>query len=263
MITVTRTGTGAALAADLRDLTSRRVATVTAIALTKATKAAQADIIKAMPGVFAGGATPYTLNSTRVETATRDKLQARVAVKDRSSNNGTLPEDYLLPQVFGGARKEKRMERNLRFGGILQAGQRAVLGRDTPATLVDAYGNLKRGEIQRILTAVRASFDRYQNRSTSARSRRNAANAPYFVQGLPRGRFSGGEYRVKPGTVQPGVYRRVGPAKQRKVVPVLVFVSKAPTYNRRLDFEGIARAAALREFEPEFVRLLAQPRAGA
>ena len=203
-------------------------------ALTQTAKSAQKSIISAMGSTFKGGATRYTLNSTRIEPASPEKLQARVAVKDRTYNNGTLPEDYLFPQVYGGLRKEKRFERAMRYAGLLQGRERAVLGKDAPANMVDSFGNLKAGEIQRILTATRSAFDPYQNKSASRRSKKNAKNAPYFAARLGKTR---------------GIWRRTGPGE---VLPILVFITKPPTYRAALDFEDIARQTAEREFASSF-----------
>lgn len=255
MYSVRKSPTSARNAAvEMRSLVGDTVPLVTAKALTFTVQRAQADIKAEMPRVFDRGATPYTLNATRIETATPSNLVARVAVKDRSSNNGTLPEDYLLPQVDGGRRKEKRFERNLRYAGVLAPGQRAVLGRSVPGNLLTPQGNLKRGEIQRILTATRTAFDPAQRKSGSGRSRKNARNAPYFVGGLDRVSIVGGEVSVKKGAMAPGVYRR---EPGGGIVPVLVFVRKPPSYRPRLDFEGIARRTAEREFTRTFQRLLA------
>jgi hypothetical protein len=238
MYSVTRTGpTARAVGVELRALTRGALPTAAAKALTFTAQKAQKAILAEMPKVFKGGATRYTLNSTRIDPATVDDLSARVAVKDRSSNNGTLPEDYLLPQVFGGPRKEKRFERAMRYAGLLQGRERAVLGDGAP---IDKYGNLKAGEIQRILTATRSAFDPYQNKSSSARSKRNAKKAPYFAARIGK---------------TWGVWKRIG--AEGEIEPILIFVTKQPTYTRRLDFEGIARATAQREFEPTFRRLLA------
>lgn len=235
MFTVTRTGRAADIAAEIRAVASTRVPLATAKALTFTAQRAQQAIKDEMPLVFAGGATRYTVNSTRIEPAAADKLAARVAVKDRTSRNGTLPEDYLFPQVYGGLRKEKRFERAMRYAGLLQGNERAVLGEGAP---VDSFGNLKRGEIQRILTATRSAFDPYQRKSTSRRSRRNAKKAPYFAARIGR---------------QWGVWKRIS---RGEIEPILVFVTKQPRYRQRLDFEGIARQVAEREFEATFVRLL-------
>jgi hypothetical protein len=255
MYSVSKSATSARNAAvEMRSLVGSTVPLVTAKALTFTAQRAQADIKAEMPRVFQGGATPYTLNSTRIETATATNLVARVAVKDRSSNNGTLPEDYLLPQVDGGRRKEKRFERNMRYAGVLAAGRRAVLGRSVPSNLLTPQGNLKRGEMQRILTATRTAFDPAQRKTASKRSKKSARNAPYFVGGLDRVSIVGGELAVKKGAMAPGVYRR---QPGGGIVPVLVFVRKAPTYRPRLDFTGIAQRTAEREFARTFQRLLA------
>lgn len=237
MFTVTRPSRSAStVAAEIRALTATTVPQVVAKALTFTVQKAQSAVVGQMPKVFAGGATRYTLQATRIEPATAQDLSARLAVKDRTSNNGTLPEDFLFPQVFGGARKEKRFERAMRYAGLLQGRERVVLGEYAP---VDSYGNLKRGEIQRILTATRSSFDPYQNKTASAKSKRNAKKAPYFAARIGR---------------TWGVWKR---DTRSEVVPILIFVTKPPTYRPRLDFEGIARATAQREFEPTFRRLLA------
>jgi hypothetical protein len=255
MYTVIRPNrTAADLAADVRSVVRDQVPKITAKALTFTAQKAQADIVAAMPRVFEGGASAYTRNSTRIEPATVATLSARVAVKDRTTNNGTLPEDYLFPEVFGGARKEKRFERAMRYAGVLQPGTFTVLGRDVPRSLLDAQGNLKGSELARLMSATRTSFDGTQRKTGSARSRRNQRNAPYFVGGLDDVRLVGGEVNVRKGRMQPGVYRREG---RGKILPVLIFVKKRPTYRTRLDFDGIAQATAQREFEPTFRRLLA------
>lgn len=238
MYTVSRSTRSASTAAvELRALVGQAVPTVVAKALTFTVQKAQSALVAEMSSLFKGGATPYTLKSTRIETATAQDLSARVAVKDRTTSNGTLPEDYLFPQVFGGPRKEKRFERAMRYAGLLQGRERAVLGDGAP---LDSFGNLKKGEIQRVLTATRSAFEPGQRKTGSAKSKRNAKKAPYFAA------------RIGPTW---GVWKRIG--KQGEIEPILIFVTKQPAYTKRLDFEGIARATAAREFEPTFRRLLA------
>lgn len=237
MYFVTRTGPSARdVGVELRALVRVEQPRVMAKALTFTAQRGQKDLQAEMPKVFAGSATRYTLNSTRIVPAKADSLVARVAVKDQTTNNGTVPEDYLFPQVFGGPRKEKRFERAMRYAGLLQGGERAVLGQGAQ---VDSFGNLKRGEIQRVLTATRSAFDPYQRKTDSRRSRRNAKKAPYFAA------------RIN-GTW--GVWKRIG--TEGEIEPVLIFVTKQPTYRRRLDFEGIVRRTAEREFPAIFARLL-------
>lgn len=248
MLTINRsTPAVAAALAELRALPEQLVPLVTAKALTFAVQRAQAEVVQRMRTAF-DRPTAYTLNSTRIVPAKPDALTARVAVKDRTSNNGTLPEDYLFPQVNAGPRKVKRFERNMRYAGVLAPNGYAVLGQYVPT---DAAGNLPRGEMQRILTATRTTFDPAQRRTNSRRSRRNAQAAPYFVAGLDAISIVGGELvRSRRSKLQPGIYKRVG----RGVLPVLIFTKGAPSYRQRLPFEAIAREAAEREMPAAFQR---------
>lgn len=232
MLTISRQGAVARIIQEIRDIPARVVPLAASTGLTRSAQAAQKAIVQRLPQVF-DRPTAYTLNSTFIRAATAKTLEARVAVKDAARNNGTLPEDYLLPAVLGGGRKEKRFERAMRYAGILQRGERAVLGQAAP---LDGSGNLRRGEIQRILTATRSAFDPYQRKTDSRRSRKNARNAPYFAGRVGRGR---GPW---------GVWRREG----RALRPVLIFVRKLPQYRARLDFEGIAEAAARETFPAAF-----------
>lgn len=245
-LTATRSGRLDAAVAQLRDIPARVIPYAASTALNRVGSSARKDIQAEMPRVF-DRPNAYTVNSIRVVPAKVENLTVRIAVKDDATNNGTRPEDYLLPNVFGGGRKEKRFERNLRYAGILREGWRAV---PAVGARLDAFGNLARGEIQRILTAVKASFDPNQNRTTSARSRRNARRAQYFVGGLDRVSIVGGEQRVTRGTLPPGIYMRDG----RGVKPVLIFVQKQPQYRARLPFERIVEQRADRDFRTEFAR---------
>lgn len=251
MLTRTRTGpTASSIAAEMRLVVASRVPLITAKALTFTAQKAQKSIIEAMPRVFEGGATRYTLGATRIERATVDNLQARVAIKNDSAVAGNIPENYLFPQVFGGPRREKRFERSMRYAGLLASGARAIL---STAADVDQFGNFKRGELQRILTATRSAFDPFQRKTSSARSRRNARKAPYFAVGEGRVTIAGGELVRKKESLPAGIYRREG---KRGIKPVFLFVRKQPTYKPRLDFTGLARATVKREFSATFLRLL-------
>lgn len=226
MLTVKRSGSGAAIARDMRDLVDRRAPLALAKTLTFVTQKAQRAIVDTMPKVFQGGASRYTLNSTRIEPATVDKLMARVAVKDRTTNGGIVPENFLFPSVRGGGRREKRFEKALRLEGLLQAGERALPG---AAATLDAQGNFKVSELRKLLRAVRGN-----------------KRGDVFV-GRPGG--AKGER---------GIYRRKGRQSDgtKTVEPLLIFTTRQPRYSKRFDFEGLARDVAVREFEPTFRRLL-------
>lgn len=249
MLTINRTtGSIADVIASIRDVPARLVPYAAATALTRTAQiAAKKDLPDAMRRVF-DRPTRYTLNSLFVKPATKENLSARVQVKDLTYNGGTVPEDFLLPSVVGGGRNEKRFERLLRYSGMLPFGWRAVTGSGAP---LDAFGNLQPGEMQRILTAVGANRDKWQNRSGSKRSKANAKNAPYFAVTPTRGVFSGGEYKEVASSMQPGIYKRMG---GRKIMPVLIFTNKLPQYRARLDFEGVVLKCANDNFKAEFTR---------
>lgn len=237
MLTISTQGSIAAVLADLRHVPQRVVPYAASTALTRTAQAAQRRIVAELPAVF-DRPTRYTLGATRVVPATVKTLAARVAVKDQASRGGTLPQDYLLPSVLGGGRREKRFERALRYAGVLQAGQRAHIGRDTAP---DAAGNLSRAQINRVLAAAKAASG--QKHAQGARRRAvplGGKGAPYFLM-----RRRGGEPL--------GVFMRSG----RTVTSVLYFSRALPTYRKRLDFEGLAERAAQDHFEPAFRRALA------
>lgn len=247
MLNFTRSGSIADAIAAARDVPSTVIPYAASTALNRVASAGRRDIQETMTRVF-DRPNKWTINSPRVFSAKKDRLVASVYVKDDAPNNGTRPEDYLLPNVVGGPRKEKRFERNMRYAGILARGHFAVLGQGAK---LDQYGNLSKGQIQKILTATKSNFDPAQNRTKSARSRKNARTAQFFVGGLPTVSIVGGEMVKTASRIKtPGIYERVG----RGIRPVLIFTSKRPNYRKRLDFDQIVEARAKQDFAAEFER---------
>jgi hypothetical protein len=244
MYTLSRTGSIAEVIRQVRDVPERVIPYAASTALTRVALTGRARVLAEMPRVF-DRPTPYALRGTRVIPSTVQKLAARVQVNEDATNNGTPAERFFFPEVYGGPRSEKRFERTLRYSGVLGSGYFAMPGQAAP---LDAYGNLKASELQRIFTAIRSSFDKYQNKTSSRRSKKNAKKAPYFVVGTGTSTFVGGEHVFKKSRIQPGIYRRQG----RDVKPVLIFTNKAPVYRKRLDFEGIVKRAAEEQFADEF-----------
>lgn len=230
----------------MRALTGQVQPRITAQALTFTTQRAQKAIVDQMPRVFEGGASRYSLNSTRIEPASVQKLFARVAVKDKTSS-GTLPENYLFPSVYGGSRKEKRFERALRFDGLLKSGERAIPGDAAP---LDSLGNYRLGELKKLIRELRGS-----KRDDGPKKTKPRKGAQLQKQGA----FVG---RPNKAGAQMGVYQRYRRGKDRFVRPLLIFVTKQPRYTQRLDFEGIARSTAQREFPEVFARLLRKATGG-
>lgn len=203
-----------------------QIAFATSLAINRTLQDVRKAEVQAMRRSF-DRPTPYTLKSLYIKPSTKTKLEGYVWFKDEGGKQLKAAQ-YLLPQVFGGTRPDKRFETLLRQAGYLPPRMQAVPASGAP---LDRYGNVRAGTHQKILTALRASFDPRQNRSTSARSRRNARAARYFVsrgEHLPRGiweRFPG-----------------------RRVVPVFLFTDPH-RYRARFDFFGVGKRAAAASFE--------------
>lgn len=230
-----RTASVAETLRNLRSVPSRIVPYVASTALTRSAQQARDDIRTAMLSAFDRPA-QYTLNSLFVVPSTVQTLRARVHVKDQNTRGGTLPQDYLFPEVEGGARKNKRMENALRYSGWLPSGWFAIVTR-AAAPLLDENGNLPPAIAQRILVACGAR--------TAKTRRAQRAAAEYFAVAPDQAH----------GRLHAGVYKRDSAAG--RILPVLLFTSVRPNYKMRLDFTGIAQRSAESAFPGEFSRALA------
>ena len=184
--------------------------------------------------------TPYTLNSLFFKPATRERLEARVWLKDdlAVSNAGTPPANYLVPHISGGQRHRKRFESALRAAGVLPDDWLVVPG---DGARLDQFGNIERGQIIQILSQLRITQVAGYVRNLSFQARKQIA-----AQRKAGGRF----FFVRPGgPLRPGVYQRefIG----RTVTPVMIFVSRA-TYRKRLPFYETAKRVVAAEFPRHF-----------
>ena len=155
---------------------------------------------------------------------------ARVFIRDEAA--GITPQIYLQQQVVGGERRLKRSERALQAIGVLPSGFFVVPGQGAK---LDNSGNVRAGQITRILSALRASTDPGQNQTERSEGRARRRNAPViFALSARRGRLL------------PGVYERRG----RAITPLLIFVRGA-RYRPRFDIFQYAREVVQREAVPE------------
>lgn len=242
MLNFTRSGSIADAIAAARGVPSSVIPYAAATALTRTAYAGRDAVRDRMPAVF-DRPTRYTLNALRVDGATKTNLTARVAVKNQATGTGTRPESYLLPEVEGGPRSEKRFERALRYSGVLSSGQRVMPG---SAASLDAQGNVSAREISRILSAlkrVRGDVNAAGQRKGRGRKLQN----DLFV-GMPSV-GSGAARRARAGAAS-GIYRREG----RRIRPLFIFTDQRPTYRQRLDFAGTVQPVVLDRFRAEFER---------
>lgn len=221
-------------------------------ALSRALNLTGRDVISAereeMSSVF-DRPTPFTLNSLRLRPATKQELVAVVEVRD--SNR---PNHYILPQIHGGPRLQKRFEQLLVQRGVMKADERAVpaLGAE-----LDSYGNMSRGQIVRILSQLQtfnlAGSD--ANATNSKRSKAKRQREAFFVSQGP-GKATFGRHSWSKGRklqhLQRGIWARVAfGAMGTTVMPVLLFVSRA-VYTPRYRFEDVAQATITRVFARHF-----------
>lgn len=235
MITLSAEHNIAELTKDLQ-LWRGQIPFAASLALNNTGRAAKADLVQEMPRVF-DRPTPYTLNSVYMKASTKTELRVIIGLKD-DTFKGTPASRYVGPEIFGGGRSLKRFERALLARRLLPVGMMAVPG---AAAKLDAYGNINRGQIVQILSALRAFGEQGYSANRTARGYgTKGPHAEYFV-GRP-GR----------GKAPLGVWQRVGFAMGSAVRPVLIFV-RANQYRARFDFFGVGQRAFDREFRGQFV----------
>lgn len=174
--------------------------------------------------------TPLTVNAVLYRKATRQRLWADVFIRDEATK-GNPPAKYLRAEVDGGERRKKRFEVLLQQQGMMPAGDFAIAGR---GARLDAYGNIKASEINKILAQTRSFFDPYQNESDVRRTRRLKRQ---------RKRGGGGSYFVllkRRGRLLPGVYERVETGFGSALRSVLIYTPRA-RYRPRYDIIGYAQ----------------------
>ena len=216
-----------------------------AVALTRTAQDVQPAIKKEMVRAF-DRPTNYTLNSTFLKRATRNNLEARVWLKDNATGKGTPADRYLAPQIFGGERRQKGMERLLQAARLMPAGYVAV---PAVGAQLDANGNVKRSQIFQILSQLRlqrgAGFE--SRASGSTRSNRTITRQGVIYFALAKARRG----------LQPGVYAKRRAAQGTTVKPVFVFAPRA-TYRPILKFFEVGESTARARFPGHFNTELAK-----
>lgn len=179
--------------------------------------------------------TPFTLNSLRRQAATKTRLEAKVWFKDPPRL--TESEHYLLPQVYGGARRHKRFEQVLQRRGLLPKGRALVPASGAP---LDAYGNVSRGLYARIYASLNASP---VGANASLRSRRRMGHAQ---------RARGGTFFY--GTVKGkrGIWARFYFAFGNAVRPVFLETTSMPSYRKRFAFFEVGERTVERTYQQAF-----------
>lgn len=185
---------------------------------------------EAAPRVF-DRPVPLTTKAAQYTKATKQKLFAVVKLRDEATN-GTPPAKYLLPEVEGGTRRKTGLEVLLQAKGAMPAGMFAVPGKGAQ---LDAYGNIRKGQISAVLSQLGARQDPLQNETDTSRDRRRRRAAKKGIRG--------GEFfaqKTKRGRMLPGIYQRFQTGFGSAVRSLMIFVRGAQ-YKPRYDIFRLAQ----------------------
>ena len=203
-------------------------------ALTQTARAARDDLSKAIEQKF-DSPTPWIKGGTFSTSASKDSLQAWVGVKDTGARVSQAK--WIKEHFGGGARGSKPMELAMQAMGILPAGWLAVPSKD--GVRKDAYGNVPKVVIARVLTAIR----------NKEKAKRGADSFRVIV--------------VKPNDnvkrsrhLSPGIWSISKVGTQTIVKPVFLFVERA-AYRERMDLPDIVGTTVAREFDARLAAALA------
>lgn len=216
---------------SLSDLSDHAIKDASAFALNKLAKQSVFALQAEMKDVF-DNPTPFTLNAFYSKPAKPNNLAATIQAKDYAPK-GTPAGEYLKPQIFGGDRPLKKFEKAL---APLSGGQYAVPG---PGARINGYGNMSQGQIIQILSRLQVMRDPSQNVAVKTLNRlrkqkkvARGAQTDYFV-----GRDKGNGRPT-------GIYQLMG---KGRVVPVLFFIPRAPSYHVRLKMQDVVEDVVARK----------------
>jgi hypothetical protein len=248
-ITVTFTGMRERLQ-TLDRLEREQLPFAAALALTRTAQEVQKGLRNEMASVF-DRPTRATLESLFIQPATKDKMEARVWIKDGRQRNGAgnlvgtegqwgkgrAAINWLSPEVYGGPRGYKGVEKMLQRKGVLAPGQYVLPGKGAP---MDQYGNIKRGALNKILSGARL-FTEEGYKANAAEDTRTR----YFV--------------IKKGSRPIGIAERLGRGKgSRNNIRMVLAFGRKPQYGKLFDFHRVADQIAAEALPIEFEKALAQ-----
>jgi len=165
--------------------------------------------------------TRYTLNSLWIKYARVNDLVAVVWFKEPDR----MGQHYLVPQVYGGARKLKGFERAL--------GEKEFV--PGSGARLDAYGNISSGQIRQLLSVLGKAehVSGYSANITERSRKKNTKERDYVLITQQHGRLF------------PGVYKRVQTAKGFGAKTKKTFADRSKTYQRGL-VKKVIRARGLK-----------------
>lgn len=172
--------------------------------------------------------TPYALNSMFIKMATPELLEAKIWVRPVGGIDAQ-EQKFLGMEVFGSeagkTRRHKPFEKQLIYKGIMPEYMYAVPTRSMPR---DAYGNMSRGELIRLLSYLGAIAEVRTRMNRKPSSKRKINYAYLYV-------------REKNGNYQPGIYKLTNKRLDR----IIAFIPN-PSYDPKFPFHDVG-AGVFRE----------------
>lgn len=213
------------------------------VALTRTAKRTATEFLPSEVRRVFDRPTPWTVNAFYWRPATVKRDAFEVGIKDQASK-GTPASRYLAPEIFGGARNQKRSERA--FTQYAPSHIRRAFGNrgywvPGPGAPRDAYGNVRGSFVSKVMSALKAQHDPLQNETSrsGARKRRKGAEKYFVLPGK--------------GGSAPGIWTRRG----GQMLPVFLFIH-APHYRQRFDFFGRGMSYAEQQFVVELERAFSE-----
>ena len=226
-----------------------------AVALTKTAQDVRTALKDEMPRAF-DRPTPYTLNSLFLKAAKPATLEATVWLKDNPFGKGTPADRYLGAQIKGGPRVQKKFERMLQRVGVLPAGYQIVPG---AAAEIDAYGNMSRGQLVKVLSWMQSFGEQGYTKNTTAAGRaksirgtKRKAGIEYIVSKGERSIIKGRRMQHLPA----GIYSKTDAGFGTRIRPIMYFV-RSTAYQARYPFFEVAAKTVDQNFVAHFDRELA------
>lgn len=192
---------------------------------------------------------PQTVRNIRVFKGNKSRPGATIAFAQTYDGD-----EYMVAQVAGGERPMKRSEKA--FGRYYVPGVGAQL---------DDYGNMKGSQIQQILSSLTLLKESGFKGNRTARSAKGMQNQYFMLMQKTNGLAPGVYQRVvkgqgeiliaramanKPKGVKKSEFKaKVAKDLRRGVIPVMIFVNRPPSYQKRFPFFEVANRVVEQNFK--------------
>jgi hypothetical protein len=226
----------AKLEAQLTDIEKKQLPFARSQAANRLSKLAVTDLVTEMERVF-NRPTRWVLKGIYARLGTKKDPHGEIIVKDQGGKGtGTPAANILSAEIMGGQRKLKRFERALGYRvedvTFIVPGKGAVL---------DQYGNIPKGQIQKILSALGAA-----ETSAGYTANRNLGHTRHHGRGNRDVFFVATSKRDGRPLA---IYQVIGSGK---VAPIFFFPRAKPRYEPRFAFYALVRRSVDKHAIPIF-----------